>query len=155
MKNRGKALRSQGLTSLFGQHKWHLPRTGHSVIWGQQQPTGWTPAFSIVSLLHQLCVPSSTSNQPEDHSSWAGGPWGQQKMYIPKHFICPKALKQCHSVKKRMFTGNGFPRRQALACNHAVQSTLCQVFESCLSELRSTESVKMPTFKTEYTKDTR
>lgn len=76
-------------------------------------------------------------------------------MYIPKHFICLKALKQCHYVKKRMFTGNGFPRRWALACNHAVQSTLCQFFESCLSELRSTESVKMHTFKTEYTKDAR
>ena len=153
MKKIGKALCSQGLTSLSGQHDGTCPELDTQQRGDNSGP--WkTPTFSVVSLLHQLCVPSSTSNQPEDYSTWPGGPRGQQKMYIPKHFICPKALKQCHSVKKRVFTGNGFPRRQALPCNHAVQSTLCQVFESCLSELRSTESVKC-TFKTEYTKDAR
>lgn len=76
-------------------------------------------------------------------------------MYISKHFICPKALKQCHSVKKRMFTGDGFPCHQALASNHTVQGTLCQVLERCLSELRCTKRAKMRALKAEYTKDAR
>lgn len=76
-------------------------------------------------------------------------------MCVTKHFTCPKVLKQRHSVKKRMFTENGFPCHQALAGNHAVQGTLCQVLERCLSELRCTKSVKMHTLKAEYTKDAR